>query len=252
MLRALRGNGAQGAGSRWERSALQRTVPFRPRPERRLMPLKLILADDQALVREALKAVLLGLGEVDEVVEAGDFPGAAAAIAAHPDASAALVDLVMPGMQVPEGIAVLAEARPAVPILVISGHEEPEICMAALAAGARGYVPKSATREVFAAAIRLVLAGGLYLPPQLLAGYRVPVAGEGAPARPDPRETVRLTERQREVLKLLIAGRSNKDIARALTLSPATVKAHVATILGVLGAANRTEAVTRAAKLGLA
>lgn len=110
-------------------------------------------------------------------------------------------------------------------------------------AGVAGLVPKASSGAILEAAIRLVLAGGRYLPPRVIA-----MMATVPPPVADDR--LRLSDRQLEVLEQIAAGASNKEIARTLTLSPATVKAHVAALLAVLGAANRMEATARGRSLG--
>ncbi|WP_337188430.1 response regulator transcription factor [Phenylobacterium sp.] len=205
-----------------------------------------LICDDHAMMREALSgAVTLGWPGV-AVTQAADYPAAWAAAAPPPDLI--LCDLTMPGSPPLEGIARLRRIAPSTPILVITGNEDDALLLALFEAGIAGFCPKTSRSAVIEAAVRLVLAGGRYLPPEVLA-----LAGansRGTPAarrRPD----VRLTARQDEILRLMAEGASNKDIARLLDLSPATVKTHAAAAFAALGAANRTEAVIRARSLGL-
>jgi DNA-binding NarL/FixJ family response regulator len=204
-----------------------------------------LICDDHAMMREALAgAVALGWPDA-AVTQAADFPQAWAAAAGGPDLI--ISDLVMPGAAPVEGIRRLKAAAPASPILVVTGAEEDEVLLALLELGIAGFAPKTSKSAIIEAAIRLVLAGGRYLPPRLveLAVERAGGGGKAVSVSP------RLTERQSDVLARIALGRSNKEIARELDLSPATVKAHIAAGLAVLGAANRTEAVVRARELGL-
>ena len=206
-----------------------------------------LICDDHAMLREALAgAVAIGWPDA-EVVQAADFPQAWAAARAGPDLI--ISDLVMPGASPVEGVRRLKAAAPKSPILVVTGNEEDDVLIALFELGIAGFAPKTSKSAVIEAAIRLVLAGGRYLPPRLveLAVERSGGGPRGAGGAPSPR----LTDRQTDVLALIALGRSNKEIARQLDLSPATVKAHIAAGLAVLGAANRTEAVVRARELGL-
>jgi DNA-binding NarL/FixJ family response regulator len=206
-----------------------------------------LICDDHAMMREALAgAVALGWPAA-AVVQAADFPQAWAAAVAGPDLI--ISDLVMPGASPVEGVRRLRDAAPKSPILVVTGNEEDEVLLALLELGISGFAPKTSKSAIIEAAIRLVLAGGRYLPPRLA---ELAVERTGGGGRPGGLSaTPRLTERQVDVLARIALGRSNKEIARELDLSPATVKAHIAAGLAVLGAANRTEAVVRARELGL-
>lgn len=218
--------------------------------------MKIVLADDHAMVRQAMGAMLSSMPEVSEVQQCGSVSEVRRALADGPAPAMVIVDLVMPGMEGPAGVAELASAAPHIPFVVVSGLDDPQTCRAVLAGGARGYICKSGSSDVFEAAVRLVMAGGTYVPPEVLTGGQAEavhraVTVQDAPHHRGTGPAVQLTPRQLEVLREMVKGASNKDIARALVLSPATVKAHVATILAVLGVQNRTEAVTRAAELRL-
>jgi DNA-binding NarL/FixJ family response regulator len=205
-----------------------------------------LICDDHAMMREALAgAVAIGWPQA-RVTQAADFPSAWSAAAARPDLI--LSDLVMPGAGPVEGVRRLREAAPGVPILVITGNEDDAVLLALLGLGIAGFAPKTSKSAVIEAAIRLVLAGGCFLPPRIAELAARPGAGATAAAPPP---AVRLTERQIDVLKLVATGESNKQIARDLDLSPATVKAHLAAATAALGAVNRTEAVVKARALGL-
>ena len=198
------------------------------------------------MMREALAgAVAYGWPGV-RVTQARDYPSAWAAAAAKPDLIVS--DLVMPGASPLQGIARLREFAPLTPILVITGNEDDNLLLDLFEIGIAGFVPKTSPGAVIEAAMRLVLAGGRYLPPELLDLLRS--RGSRRPAVTAPL-TLRLTERQAEILRLMEAGRSNKEIARELDLSPATVKTHAAAAFGALRAANRTEAVALARAGGL-
>lgn len=206
-----------------------------------------LICDDHAMMREALAgAVALGWPEA-AVTQAADFPQAWSAAASGPDLI--ISDLVMPGAGPVDGVRRLRQAAPRSPILVVTGNEEDEVLLALFELGIAGFAPKTSKSAIIEAAIRLVLAGGRYIPPRV-AELAAGVGGGGA--RPGGVAAApRLTERQTDVLVRIAQGRSNKEIARELDLSPATVKAHIAAGLAALGAANRTEAVVRARELGL-
>lgn len=171
---------------------------------------------------------------------AGDFVEAWARMASSPDLC--LADLDMPGATPLAGIAGLRAAAPTTPILVFTGLLDDAAMLTLLARGVAGFVPKTASPAVLAAAISLVVAGGRYLPERLA---KLSVASAPSHTRSP------LSARQTDVARLLAQGRSNKDIARALAITPATVKTHVAAIIAATGAANRTDAAMRARTSGL-
>lgn len=205
--------------------------------------MNVLVADDHPLVRDALCRTVLRAEAQAHVVEAADFAGVQAqCLAAMP--TLALVDLNMPGMNGLDGLRWLRETYPAMNLIVASGQEDAPTIRAVLGAGARGFFPKSDPPELLLQAIRLVQAGGVYVPAGVLADFRDGIP----PARAD---TAGLTPRQIDVLRRLLRGLPNKLIARELGLTEGTVKMHIAAILRALQARNRTEAVVRARALGV-
>jgi DNA-binding NarL/FixJ family response regulator len=208
-----------------------------------------VIADDHPMVRDALRRTLLGVVPEAEVLEASDYATTVQVLQRcqqrePPGPRLALVDLHMPGMDRVEGLRRLRLQFPHVPLVVASGEDDPAVVRATLAAGAVGFLPKSETAEVLQQALRLLLGGGTYMPALALADLR-----HGAPPpRPDASG---LTPRQMDVLRCLMRGQPNKLIARELGLTEGTVKIHIAAILRVLQARNRTEAVVVARNLGL-
>lgn len=215
--------------------------------------MKILLADDHALIRSGLRSELMQLDAGNEFVEAWDAASLARMFMQHPDLDLALVDLTMPGMQGARTIAELRENHPAVPLIVLSGVDAENEVRAVLRAGAAGYIPKSSLAQVMLQAIRLVLAGGQYLPPQLIGlldGAEQRPANDAAPsATADFTRLELLSPRQKEVFALLAKGLSNKLIGRQLGISEGTVKSHVATIFDVLHVHNRVSAVAEARTL---
>lgn len=163
-----------------------------------------------------------------------------------------MLDLHIPGEDARGNLAAARAACPDTPIMVFSGSDDAHNLRLALEMDVAGFLPKSSSPEVVEAALRLVLAGGRYLPDAV----RLLALGEAAPPLPVAANGAGdghavLTARQRHVLQLLAQGSPNKQIARELGISPATVKAHVAQVLAALGAGNRTEAVMIARQRGL-
>lgn len=201
-----------------------------------------LICDDHAMLREALAgAVSIGWPGA-EIVQCEDFPSAWLAAETRPDLI--LSDLVMPGASPLEGVGRLRIIAPESPILIVTGNEDDATLLGLFDLGVCGFAPKTSKSAIIEAAIRLILAGGRYLPPRL-----IDIAAQRGGDAVAP--SARLTQRQVDVLKLISVGQSNKEIARDLDLSPATIKAHTAAAIAALGAVNRTEAVFKARELGL-
>lgn len=214
-----------------------------------------LACDDHPLVRSALALVLQDIVG-GPVLTAHDYAGAWAHAEARDDIEIAVVDLHMPGIGGIEGLTGLRERTPNTRIVVLTGSDCDEDLLAVLALGVDGFVPKSVEPGVVEAAIRLVMAGGRYLPARVAelaaqGSAAVPLPPVPTSAAPIEAPLGRLSGRQRDVLDQMARGRANKEIAQLLGLSPATVKTHVAHIIAVVGANNRTEAATRARELGL-
>jgi DNA-binding NarL/FixJ family response regulator len=209
-------------------------------------PLRLLLADDHEMVRVAMRQALAPLADTIEWHEAADAVAAERSIERNPDLDLAILDLHMPGAGDIQWIASLRERQPTVPLLVLSGDEDPQLVRSLIDLGVAGFIPKSDSAAVILQAVRLVLSGGTYAPLRLMA------RGDGAE---QPRSaasagvgTMGLTSRQVEVLRLLARGLPNKLIARELAVSEGTVKVHLLAIFRTLGVHNRTQAVVEAQK----
>jgi DNA-binding NarL/FixJ family response regulator len=210
---------------------------------------KILVCDDHAVFRDGLRRVLAEIDADAELHEAGGVDEALALAAAHPDLELALLDLHMPGVAGLEGLRRLRAAFPSLPVAVVSAADDPALMRGALDLGAAGFVPKALGRGELAAAFRLVLAGGVYVPQAALA----PSAPDVTAARRARRRerAAGLTGRQVEVLALLARGLTNKEIGDVLAIAENTVKVHVKAILEALEASNRTEAAVLARELDL-
>lgn len=219
--------------------------------------MKILVVDDHALIREALRGVLKELKDDAAVVEAGNSRQAMQRIDENPDLELILLDLHLPDRSGFDVLAELRERYPSVSVVMLSASEDRDDIAKALNLGALGFIPKSAPREVMLSAFKLIFSGGIYVPPEILVRRQPAVAVARAPAPPAPSRRpptaaeLGLTERQMDVLALMMQGKSNKAICRALDLAEPTVKNHVTAILKALKASNRTEAVIAAGALGL-
>ena len=201
-----------------------------------------VIADDHPLVRDALGRIVCQLEGGAKVLEAGDYATLLERLAAvEPDLL--LVDLNMPGMDGLDGLRRLRAKFPTLVMVVASAQDDAPTIRAALAAGVNGFIPKVDSAALLLQALRLVRAGGIYIPPSTLVDPRHPSTVSNG---------LDLTARQLDVLRLLSKGEPNKVIARQLGLTEGTVKIHIVGILRGLQVRNRTEAVVRARELGLA
>ena len=218
--------------------------------------MKVLVIDDHVLIRESLHGVVTELDSKATLLEATNAKEAVQLIAEHPDLGLILLDLGLPDR---DGFQVLAEIRerhPTIPIIVLSGHHDRANVVRSLDAGALGFIPKTAPHRVLVSAISLVLSGGIYIPPEILSGHERPAPAELGTAKasaskpaPSPRD-LGLTDRQVEVLALMMQGKSNKAIGRVLDLAEPTVRNHVTAVLKALDVSNRTEAVIAVVQLG--
>jgi len=206
--------------------------------------MKILIADDHSLFREGMRHVLAQLQDDVTVIEAGDFPEVLNRVEANFDIALVLLDLHMPGK---DGFAVLdhlLQNHPLLPIVVLSASENRADMQRALDRGAMGFIQKSATAPVMLSALRLVLSGGVYVPPAM-------VQSDSGSGSDTTRGEPGLTPRQLDVLARIIEGKPNKIIAAELGLSIATVKAHVTATFKALKVTNRTQAVRAAERLNL-
>ena len=211
--------------------------------------MKILVADDHVLFREGLRFVLedLGIPGID-VLECGTFLQAEQTVKRTPDIGLVLLDLSMPGMDGLAGLQLMRRQAPDVPVVVVTASEDPRHVRRAMEMGARGYITKTGSSESMLDGLRVVLAGGIYVSPQLTLAMPEPEQQSTAAAAA---VLAQLTPRQVDVLAMLRKGKSNKEIGRELNLAEITVKMHVTAILKALGVQNRTQAAIMAEQLGL-
>lgn len=214
--------------------------------------MKILHIDDHVLFMDGMGWVLKNLSPDVEIYQSTHCHQALRIAAENPDIALTLLDLRMPGVDGHACLKAFCEQHPDLSVVILSASEDVDDVRLALEQGASGFIPKSAPAPVLLSAIQLVLAGGIYIPPLILAAVagtdmavnRVPHPAENAVHMPN------LTERQKQVLGLLVQGKVNKLIARELGISEGTVKIHLASIYEALSVKNRTEAVITAQQMG--
>lgn len=221
-----------------------------------ITPVKILIVDDHGLVREGLQAILSRSELVAQCVEAWDATTLWSQLQQHAD-----IDLVLMDIQLPDtsGLSLLADVTqrfPLIPVIMLSADHDAGIVQHSLEQGARGFLPKSSLNQVLVSAIRLVAAGGVYVPPEALQKPAIRPVPSAYPAHPEPLATANVaslgfTARQSEVLGLLLQGMSNKQICRALDLAEPTVKIHVRGILRTLGVSSRAEVIAKFSTLNM-
>jgi DNA-binding NarL/FixJ family response regulator len=212
--------------------------------------LSFIVADDHPLVRQGVRMVLEAEFADSPVIEAADLDAALEAIVAHPDAIL-LIDLDMPGMDGAESLHALRQEFPLLLMAVLTGNAERRTMMDALNAGVNGYILKASPPDELLHAISVIRGGRVYL--ASVVGKSSDKVVSVGPHSLDSgmRAEIRLTPRQQQVVKWLMKGHSNKELARDLDIGVGTVKIHLASIFQALGAHSRTEAVIIAGRLKL-
>ena len=206
--------------------------------------MRILVADDHNLVRDGLKPFLYELDPDAVILDAANFDDALVSAKAADELGLVLLDLKMPGMNGLRGVEQMRRAKPNVPVVILSGHVEREEVLAAVRAGASGYIPKTISGQALINALRLVLAGESYLPPSIL-------LDNGAPVAPPPASPLStLSARERQILGYLIEGQTNKEIARRLELQEITIKIHLRNVYRKIGAINRAQAVRIAMSAG--
>jgi len=215
--------------------------------------MNILIGDDHLLFREGLCRLLTQLDADAHFTEAGTFDEVLDLCQGDQDFDLILLDLQMPGWPGFAGIQQICEIQAGTPVVIVSASESQADVRAALDVGASGYIPKSSSVKIMLSALNLVFSGGIYVPPAAIQGESTPVAasvgGSSSNGGGSGASFPALTQRQRDVLRCLREGKSNKQIAYELGLSEGTVKIHVTAVMRSLGVRNRTQAVIASADL---
>lgn len=209
--------------------------------------MKILVVDDHALVREGLCQVLRGLDpdEPTEVIQAADCAQAFALAKVHADLDLVLLDYHLPDMDGLQALVIFGNTHPELPVVLLSGSANPSVMQQALAHGAAGFITKSGLSEQLLGALRRILSGEIYRPSDFATFQDF-----GAGATPAPHQPPVFSPRLLEVLRLLLDGHTNHEIAELLHVGDETIKTHVTTIMRSFNAKTRTQAATEAARWG--
>jgi len=210
--------------------------------------MKVLLIDDHELFRDGMHLVLAKLDPNIQLFNANSYEDALPFINENPDLDLLLLDLGLPGLSDIDALKAIRDKSPATPIVVLSSNDDGAKVKQILDLGAQGYIPKSTSAELLIRSLKLVLSGGIYIPPEILSQFG---NGHNGPESTRYKEIESpLTPRQNEVLGKLIHGYSNKEIGRLLNMAESTVRVHIAAILKALNVSNRTRAAHIAVQKG--
>ncbi len=225
--------------------------------------MKILIADDHELFLKGLEFILQENLQNVEITSAQSYTDIFTVLKQNENFDLVITDLAMPGANWLEAITKIHQTLPETPIIIISAVFDKEILQQTLDIGVSGYIPKTASNTLIISAINLVLAGGVYIPHELLYSTKTPISQEKQKEYIAPLKTLEkmttnsmetttkgLTERQIDIVKCIAEGLSNKQIAYKLNLTEGTVKVHITVILKILNVKNRTAAIIEAAKRG--
>ena len=216
--------------------------------------LKVLLADDHQMVREALTPFIRRIGRDVQIFQAGTLDEAVAEASRSSPLDLIILDIRMPGMHGLAGLREMRERYPGVPIVMLSGVDDPDDMAECLRLGANGFIPKTMIGAGLVSALKLVLSGERFIPSGVFfkgKSERSERIGVSDSVRHEPDALAKFTDRQRMVLRELVEGYPNKEIAKQLGIEEITVKVHLQRIFRLLGVSNRVQAVRRAFELGL-
>jgi DNA-binding NarL/FixJ family response regulator len=220
--------------------------------------MKILLVDDHVLFREGVALLLQSLVAGDPLLQVGTCADALELLAQNTGVELVLMDIHLPGTSGLNGIVLIRERFPLIPVVALSSSDDKQTILSAIDAGAMGFIPKSSSAAVLSSALQLVLSKGIYIPPEVFLRERTPtdsllrrMANSPGAAAYTTTADLGLTARQAEVLFLILQGKSAKAICRDLSLSSSTVKIHTSAALRALNVTTRTQAVIAAGRLGL-
>jgi DNA-binding NarL/FixJ family response regulator len=209
-----------------------------------------MVVDDHAITRRGISSVLNSLSGINAVIlEAESLESAHDLLLTNPDTDILVLDLILPGYTGCDSLQRIRALHPALPTIIISAHDDPRLIQEAMQLGAISFIPKNSSRKVFVAAMELILAGGTYLPQQLfptlgtLPLISIPIKPAAPVARrtPTPAVSINLSPSQRNVLRHLLQGKTNREIAEVMQLTVGTVKHYVNTLLRTCGVHKRSQ-----------
>jgi len=208
---------------------------------------KILIVDDHPMFREALRGAVKSALPNAKILEAGSIEAAREALRSGPGVEIVLLDLSLPGTAGFDGLMLLRSSFPRIPIMIVSGLDDPRIVKEAIRLGAAGFVPKSVDKATLAIGLSEVLSGSVFIPDDLAQTLTTPCGFAETNSVAD--RVAELTPAQMRVLQRLRHGQLNKQIAHELGVSETTVKAHVSEILRKLNVVSRTQAVIETAQL---
>jgi len=210
-----------------------------------------LVVDDHPIVADAMATAISAMRVFDRIDTANSLAQACRLLEANPVCSLAVLDLHLKDAEGRDTLLGLRERFPDVPVMIFSGDDSLDSITMAFECGARGYATKSSPMDVVNQAIRLVVSGSTYVPPQAVQMLGFPAPEQSAKGKPLDAPALALSGRQQQVLGLLLQGMPNKVIGSRLSMAEGTVKAHLNTVFRVLGVRTRVEAILRARQLGL-
>lgn len=214
--------------------------------------LRILVVEDHPLVREGLVRLLAQMEREVVVRDCGDFDQAARLLEEEGDFDLVLLDLALPGVDGFTALDRLRRDHPAIPVAVVSAFDDPPTMARVMNLGASGFIPKAFSGDALLRAVRVILSGDIFYPHSVVSGAQLDDAAPAPPGAGGVRpEDIGLTERQGQVLALMVRGLSNRDIAEQLGLSEGTVKIHATAVFKALGVASRTQALVAVGRYGV-